>query len=1073
MAEQIEDRADEAIEPAPRRRRRLGWRILAFIVAVLVGLIGYVWLSREELAGDLIESQLASMGVNATYRIVSIGPRKQVISDIVVGDPAHPDLTIERAEVSLTARLPLPGIGRLTLFKPRLYGTYRRGKLSFGSLDKALFEQPSTEPFTFPDMELSLVDARALLETDFGPIGAKAEGSGHLQGGFAGVLAVNAPELAMDGCSAKRATLYGKMTIDAERPGFSGPLRLASLDCPGSDFTLRDAGLSLEAVVDRNFKGVEGRAGLEGGVLTLAENRLETLAGSSSFSWRKNALTAKYKLSTGKVTTPNAALGTFALDGSARSHNRFERIEIEMDAQGSGLRLGSGLDRTLAELAGATSGTLAGPMLQQIRTALAREGRGSDVSASMTMRKTGDVYSMVMPEARLRGGSGDTLLAVSRFQYSSSGDAPRLSGSFATGGAGLPQIAGRMEQRGGTSDAVLNLRMAEYRVKDGRLALPEFVVTQQRDGTLDFAGSAVASGPLPGGSARNLVVPVSGDWSQADGLSVWRECTRLSFDALALANLTLEKRSLQLCPPTGAAIVRSDAKGTRVAAGAPSLDLAGHLGESRIVLRTGAVGLAWPGNMSAHDIDVELGPVESATRFRLSQLDAKIDSEVGGHFSGADARLFAVPLDILDASGEWRFANGRLALAGGAFRLEDREQVDRFQPLIAHDATLALEDNKITSHAVMREPASDRVVTSVDIAHDLATGVGYADLDVSDLTFDDKLQPDTLTGLALGVIANARGSVNGSGRIDWNQAAVTSTGQFSTSDFDFAAAFGPVEGVSGTITFTDLLGLVSAPNQRLRIKSFNPGIVVDEGELVYELQPDYLLVVRGGSWPFIGGRLILEPTRTHLAEAETRRYTLRLEGVDAAQFVQRMELANIAATGLFDGTVPLVFDENGGRIEQGHLFARPPGGNLSYVGELTYQDLSAMANFAFDALRSLDYREMEILLDGSLTGEIVTKVRFDGIRQGESAKRNIITKQLAKLPIRFNVNIHAPFYKLITAIHAMYDPAYVRDPRELGLIDAKGRPVSNPKPAPAPVIKPEDLPADEATIQPPESEPVP
>ncbi len=745
-----------------------------------------------------------------------------------------------------------------------------------------------------------------------------------------------------------------------------------------------------------------------------------------------------------------------------------------MDVEGSDLRIGPQMDKSLAGLAAAASDTLAGPMLAQVRSTLAREGRDSDLSANLTLRKTGDVVSLVVPQARLRGGrSGDTLLAVSRFQYSSSGDTPRFSGGFTTGGPGMPLISGRMEQRGGTSPGVLNLRMAEYRVAGGSLAVPELVVTQVQGGTFSFAGNVVASGRLPGGSARNLVVPVSGDWSEGNGLAVWRNCTRLSFDGLTLASLTLEKRSLQLCPPTGTAIVRSDAAGTRIAAGTPSLDLAGRLGETPIQLRTAAVGLAWPGNLSARDIDVVLGPEATATRFQLSELDAKIDSDVRGKFSGADARLFAVPLDILDASGEWRFAGGQLDLTQGAFRLEDREQVDRFEPLIASDAELSLEDNRITATAIMREPVSDRVITNVRIAHSLETGTGHADLDVAGIVFDDKLQPDTLTGLALGVIANANGTVRGSGRIDWNEREVTSRGQFSTSDFDFAAAFGPVQGASGTIEFTDLLGMVTAPNQRLRIRSFNPGIQVDEGELVYELQRDYLLVIHGGDWPFIGGMLHLEPTRTRLAAAETRRYTLRLEGVDAAQFVQRMELANIAATGVFDGAVPLVFDENGGRIEQGRLLSRPPGGNLSYVGELTYKDLSAMANFAFDALRSLDYREMEILLDGSLTGEIVTRVRFDGIRQGEQAKRNIVTKQLAKLPIRFNVNIHAPFYKLITALHAMYDPAYVRDPRELGLLDASGRPLNNPAIPPLPALKPEDQPADEASIQPPESEPVP
>ena len=34
---------------------------------------------------------------------------------------------------------------------------------------------------------------------------------------------------------------------------------------------------------------------------------------------------------------------------------------------------------------------------------------------------------------------------------------------------------------------------------------------------------------------------------------------------------------------------------------------------------------------------------------------------------------------------------------------------------------------------------------------------------------------------------------------------------------------------------------------------------------------------------------------------------------------------------------------------------------------------------------------------------------------------------MAKLPIRFNVNICAPFYKFVTSIRSMYDPNYLPD----------------------------------------------
>ena len=137
--------------------------------------------------------------------------------------------------------------------------------------------------------------------------------------------------------------------------------------------------------------------------------------------------------------------------------------------------------------------------------------------------------------------------------------------------------------------------------------------------------------------------------------------------------------------------------------------------------------------------------------------------------------------------------------------------------------------------------------------------------------------------------------------------------------------------------------------------------------------------------------------------------------------------------------MPIVFDANGnGRIDTGVLISRPPGGTVSYVGELTYEDLSPIANFAFDALKSLDYSQMRVIMEGPLTGEIVTRVRFDGVRQGEGAKSNFVTRRLAALPLQFRINIKAQFYQLLTNLKSLYDPASVRDPRELGLLSDDG-----------------------------------
>ena len=402
--------------------------------------------------------------------------------------------------------------------------------------------------------------------------------------------------------------------------------------------------------------------------------------------------------------------------------------------------------------------------------------------------------------------------------------------------------------------------------------------------------------------------------------------------------------------------------------------------------------------------------------------------------------LASVPLDVLDASGAWTYAANRLTLADTRFTLEDRQDPPRFVPMVAEGASLTLYDNLITADALLRHPGTGREVVQADIRHDLASGSGTADLDVAALDFGPGFQPTDLTRLALGVVANVEGTVTGEGNIAWGPDGVTSTGRFGSDDLDFAAAFGPVRGASGTLVFTDLLGLTTAPDQRFTLQSVNPGIEVTEGEVGLQLVGGEVLQVTGGSWPFMGGTLELRPVAINIGAQESRTYELVITGLEAARFVERMGLSNLAASGTFDGRIPIVFDADGnGQLVGGYLVSRPGGGHVSYVGDLTYEDLSLFANYAFQALRDLRFNRMEILMDGPLTGELVTRVRFEGVGQGETAERNFVTRAIAGLPIDLRVNIRAPFYKLITSIRALYDPESLRDPRSLGLLGDDGQ----------------------------------
>ncbi|MEL7445714.1 MAG: hypothetical protein AAGK02_07855, partial [Pseudomonadota bacterium] len=204
-----------------------------------------IWIGREEIASNLIEDQLTQLGLPAEYEIVSIGPMRQVLRNISIGDPEFPDLIIEEIAVELEYGLGSPEITTVRVVRPRLFGTYRNGELSFGALDPVLFAE-SEDPASLPDLNLTLIDGRAQIASDFGMIGLKAEGAGVLNDSFEGILAASAPGITLASCKADAATLYGGITTRRGYPRFEGPMRLRGIQCEDEGTVLRTADIGTD-----------------------------------------------------------------------------------------------------------------------------------------------------------------------------------------------------------------------------------------------------------------------------------------------------------------------------------------------------------------------------------------------------------------------------------------------------------------------------------------------------------------------------------------------------------------------------------------------------------------------------------------------------------------------------------------------------------------------------------------------------------------------------------------------------------------------------------------------------------
>lgn len=1023
-----------------RRFWPVRWRTRIAAGVAVVALIGgsAAWIDRERIASDMIDDYLAKNGVPATYDIIAFGPQVQVIENLVVGDPARPDLTVRRMVVELGVGWAGPEVRRITVDGARAFGTYRDGVFTLGALDPLVFTE-SAQPPALPAIDVVLHDARALLESDFGAVGLSLEGAGRLDDGFAGTLAATAPGIGVEGCRAAQATLFGKLATIRGEPSLSGPLRIGDLACNGARLARADIGTAFN--LKRDFSGGSGEFTGDGKGLAFAAMRGDALAVTAKVSWGEGAIALEHDLAITNVTAPQGRMARLSAEGAWRGAMNGGRGQWEGRLRGATLAPDTSLAASIADAERGLDGTLLAPLLAKVQESLSRTLDGASLTADAIIRHKDADIALIIPEASIASRTGARVLALSQVSGALGSEGlTGLRGNVLAGGEGLPVINGRMEQEPG-GNWTLRLAMADYSAGANRLAIPRLTLRQTGSDAIGFDGLINASGDLPGGAVSDLTVPMQGTWSQRGGLAVGTRCLPVRFAALSVSGLALKGQAITLCPEGGAPML-AYGSGLTLAARTDALELSGTLGDSPASLAADALMLRYPSPFAVDGLAARIRAAGSEMRLSAARLTGSLSGETGGEFAGGAARIEAIPFDLGGIVGRWSFADGVLQVSEGVFTLTDRpaEGLARFVPLTARGASLELANGAIRASASLRDPASDRLLVDVAVNHDLATAAGGARLNVPGIVFDAGFQPEDLSDLAEDLIVFADGKVTGDGRIDWAGDDITSSGTFASDGFDFAAPFGPVRGLRGQVVFTDLVNLTTAPDQVVTLAAINPGIEVLAGKVRFELSDGTLLRLEDARFPFMGGELVMRPLVMDFSRPEERRYVFEIIGLDAATFVTQMELTNLGATGTFDGTVPIVFDADGnGQIEQGLLLSRAGGGNVAYIGELTYEDLGAMGNYAFSALRSLDYRQMSVGLNGDLAGEIITNFDFDGVRQGAGASQNFVTRRLAKLPIRFKVNVRSEnFYELATMVRSFWDIDYLGNPVDRGLLKAEG-----------------------------------
>jgi hypothetical protein len=973
---------DRASSPARKRPGRALPRLLTGVIVGLLVLLIALYLNRRLVAREVLVGWLDRQGIAAEVEVERI-ELNGFVGRILVGDPDDPDFVAERVEVdySLTAPWSEAGFGarprRIRLVAPSLRATWTDGRFSFGRLDP-LIERFTVQPVQ-PEASSPLVlieQGELRLTTAYGPVRVLADA--RIEDSRLVRLTARMPSsaLALDDQSVRGLTA----DLDLTTRGGRTTLRLnAAADrVSGADRTARDLTLRVDAVLPYPA-GMPLR--LDGpGQVALSLDTATYSAGDTEAQSLSIDVSGEGEWS-GILTRPRfegRSRGTVTAGRFTAAGSTVTEIRANLNDAA-----------TTFDLSGeAARWSLVGPArLQAARVdGDALGGRALDLATPRLVAGGGDGRFEVTGPWRLSAGqlsSGELQLAdvTGGFELDLVSDgALLLRGQMSAARGRWPLLGGPAE------DDVPELAAMKAALGDFRLEAPGFTYRSGvGGGQLDLT-RPLAIRPRNGGQLTihesNAPVLVLRDGEAAGG-----ELRLTSTRGAGLPDAEISVPRWALIP--GGFVADFDGRAALDFGLGRGLTLAGDgrlQNVDGVVTVTAADCLAVTaerlelGENDVTDVATGLCPTGSAPLVRIADGGWRVD----GRLADGSGRAPFLALGVEDLSGGLEVI-GRpqglsLDLTVSEARIEDATRPIRFHPLEGRGVARMRGDSWTGDFALTRDGLA---VAQLDLAHDGQTGNGGVDISTGDLSFaEGGLQPSTLTPLAADLVGEpVTGMARFDGRIDWTAVDGTSTGRLALRDLTFSSPAGQVMGLEGTVDFTSLAPLTTAPDQSLTARSLEVAGGVSDLGVTFTLDKA-ALSVSGAELAVGAGRVTVEPFDIPLDPAVAWGGTILLDRVQLGDLVAGAGFGDkVQLDAVVSGRIPFVRNPDGQiRISGGALQAVQPG-RLSIQREVL-SGLEAGGGgeeIPPGVVEDLAYQAMEYMAFDTLTARVDS---LDGGRLG-------------------------------------------------------------------------------------------
>ncbi|MEM9054287.1 MAG: YdbH domain-containing protein, partial [Pseudomonadota bacterium] len=272
-------------------------------------------------------------------------------------------------------------------------------------------------------------------------------------------------------------------------------------------------------------------------------------------------------------------------------------------------------------------------------------------------------------------------------------------------------------------------------------------------------------------------------------------------------------------------------------------------------------------------------------------------------------------------------------------------------------------------------------IADVSARIDLRRLNGTARAETPVLVFqEDGLQPRDLTDRVRGLLTNARGTMQAEADFNILSGQLSGTSRFTVTDLGFdTLRLGPVDGVNGSLYFDDIIAITTPPKQTVTIDRLDPGVVLTDGRLQFQILEGQKAQLEAAEWPFAGGRLFVEPTLWTIA-GTTDTINVKAEQIELSDVVEALNVPDMQAEGTISGTFPIELRSGNTYIRDARFAVDEDGGSLRYTGSAlnAVGGGNQIVSDAFRALQDLQYTVLELGLDGNLLGEISLKVLLLG-----------------------------------------------------------------------------------------------